>query len=67
MKRLRSIVPLLLALVATVLVSCGGPTVAKTPPTYTPETIAQLDRYMTPIATARGRMSELEDLIEAED
>jgi photosystem II protein PsbQ len=67
MKRLRAILPLLLALVATVLVACGGPTVAKAPPTYTPEKIAQLDRYLTPIETARGRMSELESLIEKED
>lgn len=67
MKRLRSIFPLILALVATILVACGGPTVAKAPPIYTPEKVAQLERYMTPIDTARGRMSELQDLIEKED
>lgn len=66
MKRLRAIFSLLLALAATVLVACGGP-VAKAPPTYTPELVAQLDRYMTPIETARGRMSELESLIDKED
>ncbi|MDY6785600.1 MAG: photosystem II protein PsbQ [Cyanobacteriota bacterium] len=67
MKRLRSILPLILALVATVLVACGGPNVAKAPPTYTPEKVAQLERYLTPVATARERMSELPDLLEKED
>lgn len=67
MKLLRAIFSLVLAVVATVLVACGGPTQAKAPPTYTSEQIAALDRYASPINTARSRMSELEDLIQKED
>lgn len=67
MKLLRAIFSVVLALVATVLVACGGATEAKAPPTYTPDTIAAIDRYMTPISTARSRMGELETLIEKEN
>ncbi|MBP0018652.1 MAG: photosystem II protein PsbQ [Cyanobacteria bacterium SBLK] len=66
MKRLRSILPILLAAFAIFLVSCGG-SVAKAPPVYTPEKIAEIQRYMTPVYKARERMPELADYIEAED
>ena len=66
MKILRSILPVILMLVTTLLVSCGGPT-ASAPPTYTPEKLAQIQTYRISVDRARDRMSELSDLIAAED
>jgi photosystem II protein PsbQ len=62
MSRLRSLLSLVLVLVATVLVSCSSPQV-EVPTTYSPEKIAQLQVYVTPIAEARGRMETLQGLI----
>ena len=62
MSRLRSLLSLVLVLVATVLVSCSSPQV-EIPTTYSPEKIAQLQVYATPIAEARGRMETLQGLI----
>lgn len=66
MLRIRSILPLILVLVATVLVSCGGPN-AVAPPTYTPEKIAQIQKALTPIEKVQERMPELGSLIADED
>ena len=55
MSRLRSLLSLVLVLVTTVLVSCSGPQV-EIPTTYSPEKIAQLEVYVSPIATARDGM-----------
>ena len=55
MSRLRSLLSLILVLVTTVLVSCSGPQV-EIPTTYSPEKIAQLEVYVSPIATARDGM-----------
>lgn len=57
MSRLRSLLSLILVLLTTVLVSCSGPQV-ETPTTYNPEKIAQLQVYVTPIATAREGMEK---------
>ncbi len=62
MSRLRSLLSLVLVLVATVLVSCSSPQV-EIPTTYSPEKIAQLQVYATPIAEARERMETLQGLI----
>lgn len=62
MSRLRSLLSLVLVLVATVLVSCSSPQV-EAPTTYSPEKIAQLQVYVTPIAEARERMETLQALI----
>ncbi|MEB3160789.1 MAG: photosystem II protein PsbQ [Synechocystis sp.] len=62
MSRLRSLLSLVLVLVATVLVSCSSPQV-EVPTTYSPEKIAQLEVYVIPIAEARGRMETLQGLI----
>lgn len=67
MKRLNVILPLIFALVATLLVACGGPTVAQAPPTYTPDKVSEIQRYMVPIDNARERMPELGQLIEKKD
>lgn len=66
MKILRSIFPIILLLVTTLLVSCGGPN-ASAPPTYTPEKLAQIQTYRISVDQARERMSELSDLIEEEN
>jgi photosystem II protein PsbQ len=62
-KRLQSLLPLILALVVIFLTACGGAPEAKVPPTYTPEKIAQLQQYAGPITAARQRMPELAYLI----
>lgn len=66
MKILRSILPVILLLVTTLLVSCGGPT-ASAPPTYTPEKLAQIKTYRISVDKARERMPELSDLIQEEN
>jgi photosystem II protein PsbQ len=62
MPRLRSILSLVLILVASLLVSCSSPQAA-IPTTYSPEKIAQLQVYVQPIQETRERMSELQSLI----
>lgn len=64
MLNFRSIVGLILVLASTLLVSCSGPRAEAPPPTYTPEQVAQVQRYAQPVKAARERMEELEDLIE---
>ncbi len=66
MKIFRSILPVILLLVTTLLVSCGGPN-ASAPPTYTPEKLAQIQTYRISVDQARERMSELSDLIKDEN
>jgi photosystem II protein PsbQ len=64
MPKLRSILSLILVCVATLLVSCGGPSATTPPPTYTPEKVAQIQVLYTPVAEARERMSQLGQFIE---
>ncbi len=66
MRRLRALVPLLLLLVSTLIGGCGGGEPA-VKPTYTPEKVAQIQEYLTPILTAQERMPELKAEIEAEE
>ncbi len=66
MKRYRAVVGVLLAAIATFLVSCGsGPTAEA--PTYTPEKIAQLQTYVGRIESNRVRLPELENYIEKDN
>jgi photosystem II protein PsbQ len=66
MRRYRAVVGVLLAAIATFLVSCSsGP--AAVAPTYTPEKIAQLQNYVTRIQTARDRLPELVKYIEKDN
>ncbi len=58
MKKSRSILALLLAWVATCLVACGSPT-ATLPPTYTPDVIAQIQRFTPGVQQVRDRLPEL--------
>lgn len=61
MLKKRSILSLFLALVATVLVSCGGANENTPPPTYSNEQIEQIQRALTPVKQARKRLTELEN------
>jgi photosystem II protein PsbQ len=62
MIRHRSILALILAFVAVVLVSCGSPTAMK-PPTYTPTQIEQLQSYKADLQVMRDRFPELATLL----
>ncbi|MBV5257913.1 photosystem II protein PsbQ [Synechococcus moorigangaii CMS01] len=63
MLRLRSVLSLLLVVITTFLVSCSGP-VAKVPDTYTPDRIAQIQVYLTPISEARQGMETLGEFVQ---
>ena len=56
MKRYRSILACLLALVTVFVVSCGNPEVAA-PPTYTSTQLEQIQKYNTNILGLRDRMT----------
>ena len=66
MRRYRAVVGVLLAAIATFLVSCGGGPAAVAP-TYTPEKIAQLSSYVSRIETSRERLPELESYIKKDN
>ena len=66
MKIFRSLLSLMLVLVATVLVSCGSPQ-ASAPPTYTPEKLQKIETYRIPVDVARDNMSRLKELIREQD
>ncbi|WP_236612414.1 photosystem II protein PsbQ [Picosynechococcus sp. NKBG15041c] len=64
MLRLRSVLSLLLVVITTFLVSCSGPSV-KVPDTYTPDRIAQIQIYLTPVSEARQGMETLGEFVQA--
>ena len=66
MRRYRAVVGVLLAAIATFLVSCGGGPAAVAP-TYTPEKIAQIQNYVGRIESKRDRLPELLNYIEKEN
>ena len=63
MLRFRSFLAVILALVATFLVSCGSPE-AKAPPTYTEAKLAEIQVFTPRLEEFRDRLPELQDLIE---
>lgn len=67
MARQRSILSLILVLVASFLISCSSPTVAKVPETYSPEQIQRIQAYLPKIVDVRDRAPELADLIQKRD
>lgn len=67
MVRSRSILSLILAIVAVFLVSCSSPTAAKLPQTYTPVQIEQIQEYLPDIISLRNRMSEIPIMIQRRD
>lgn len=68
MARYRSLLSLILVIVATFLVSCGSPEVATAPQTYTVAQIQQIQRYVPEIVALRDRTSrELQRSIQRRD
>jgi photosystem II protein PsbQ len=66
MGRFRPLLGILLAIIATCLVACGGPA-AKIPTTYTPEILQQVELYTPAVVTLRDRFPELEGYIQTKD
>ncbi|MFN6572032.1 photosystem II protein PsbQ [Nostoc minutum NIES-26] len=67
MARQRSIFSLILVLLATFLISCGGPNVAVAPPTYTTSQLEKIQTYVPEIEAVRDRAEELQNLIQKKD
>lgn len=67
MARQRSIISLILVFLATFLMSCGGPSVATPPPTYTQAQLEKIQGYLTDVEAVRDRKSELGKLIVDKD
>ncbi len=66
MGRFRPLLGILLAVVASCLVACGGPA-AKIPTTYTPEILQQVELYTPAVAELRDRFPELQGYIQQKD
>jgi photosystem II protein PsbQ len=67
MARQRSILSLILVILATFLISCGSPTVATAPPTYTTSQLEKIQEYVPEILSVRDRSLELQKLIQKND
>ncbi|MEH2043078.1 photosystem II protein PsbQ [Nostoc sp.] len=67
MVRQRSIFSFFLVLLATFLISCGGPGVAVAPPTYTAVQLEKIQAYVPEIQAVRDRSQELTTLIKRGD
>jgi photosystem II protein PsbQ len=67
MVRQRSILSMIMVLLATFLISCGGPGVAVAPPTYTASQLEKIQTYVPEIQTVRDRSEELKNLIQRKD
>ncbi|ARV60807.1 photosystem II protein PsbQ [Nostocales cyanobacterium HT-58-2] len=65
MLRQRSILSLILVLLATFLISCGGPSVATPPPTYTQAQLVKIQEYVPEVQAVRDRSEELQRLIQS--
>lgn len=66
MARLRPILGVILAAIATLIVSCGG-TAPKQPLTYTPEILQKVQIYAPAVDNLRERFPELQGYIQAKD
>jgi photosystem II protein PsbQ len=67
MARQHSILSLILVILTTFLISCGGPTVATAPPTYTTSQLEKIQEYLPEVLSVRDRSQELQKLIETND
>jgi len=65
-KSYRSLLAVMLTLVMTLLASCSSPTVTK-PPTYTPDKIAQIQKYASTVTALRETMPNLATSIQNRD
>ena len=66
MRRYKAVVGVLIAAIASLLVSCGGGSEAVAP-TYTPEKLSQLTSYVTRLESNRDRLPELLNYIEKDN
>lgn len=64
MFRFRALLSCLLACVAFVLVSCGGPSAVSVPPTYTDAQLQQIQQYLPEIQSAYQRLDALNTAIQ---
>ncbi len=67
MSRIRPLFSLILVSLATLLISCGGPNVAATPPTYTPLQIQKIQEYTPEVVAVQQRAAELQRLIQTKN
>jgi photosystem II protein PsbQ len=67
MFRFRALLSGLLACVAFVLVSCGGPGAVSVPPTYTDAQLQQIQQYLPEIQSAYQRLDALSDAIRGQN
>ncbi|WP_017652810.1 photosystem II protein PsbQ [Fortiea contorta] len=67
MARQRSVFSLILVILATFLISCGGPSVAVAPPTYTAAQLEKIQEYAPDIQAVRDRSQELQKWIDKQD
>jgi photosystem II protein PsbQ len=67
MARHRSIFSLILVLLATFLISCGGPSATVAPPTYTAIQLERIQEYVPKIEAVRSRTAELKTVIDKKD
>jgi photosystem II protein PsbQ len=65
MVRQRSILSLILVLLTTFLISCGNPSVATAPPSYTSAQLVKIQEYVPDIQVVRDRSEELKNLIQS--
>ncbi|MEO3704627.1 photosystem II protein PsbQ [Trichormus azollae] len=65
MVRQRSILSLILVLLTTFLISCGNPSVATAPPSYTSAQLVKIQEYLPDIQVVRDRSEELKHLIQS--
>ena len=63
----RSILSLILVLLSTFLISCGSPSEAVVPPTYTATQLERIQAYVPDLQTVRDRSTELETLIQKQE
>jgi photosystem II protein PsbQ len=67
MLRFRALLSCLFAMVAFVLVSCGGPTTVAVPPTYTEAQLQKIQQYLPEIQSATARLDKLGDAIQSQN
>jgi photosystem II protein PsbQ len=65
MVRQPSILSLILVLLTTFLISCGNPSVATAPPSYTSAQLVKIQEYLPDIQVVRDRSEELKNLIQS--
>jgi photosystem II protein PsbQ len=64
MSRIRPLFCLILVSLATLLISCGGPNVVATPPSYTPLQIEKIQEYVPEVVAVQKRGAQLQKLIQ---